>query len=185
LNPITQATLEAFFQRLGQKFSGQTDFYLLGGSALCLLGSTRQTLDIDFTTEPGSEPSQTFEAVVKQVAREMNLDVEPVPIAEFVPLPQNALSRRRIIGRFGHLDVFVYDLYTIALSKISRGFESDIEDVLFLLRKDFINLPELKGYFEEILPAAPKADIDRREFRQYFEELVRRYEENQSGKGNK
>jgi hypothetical protein len=133
----------------------------LGGSALCLLGSTRQTLDIDFTTELESEPSQHLESVIRQLAQEMNLDVEPVPIAEFVPLPQNALKRRRFIGRFDHLDFFVYDLYTIALSKISRGFESDFEDVLFLLRKNFINLPELEGYFQEILPAALKADIDR------------------------
>lgn len=176
--PITRATLEAFFHRLGREFPGQTNFYLLGGSALCLLGSTRQTLDIDFTTEMESGSPQTFEMVVQQVAREMDLDVEPVPIEAFVPLPPNPFTRRRFIGRYGQLNVFVYDLYTIALSKISRGFESDFEDVLFLLRKNFINMHELAAYFNQILPDAPKADIDRKEFRRYFDELVKRYTEN-------
>jgi hypothetical protein len=147
-----------------------------------MLGSIRQTVDIDFTTNLETDPAKIFETVVQQVAQEMNVDVESVRIAEFVPLPQNAETRRRFIGRYGNIEVFVYDLYTIALSKISRGFESDFEDVLFLLREKFITMGELEAYFNEILPDAPKTDIDRKEFQKYFEELVRRYLENRSGK---
>ena len=50
-----------------------------------------------------------------------------------IPLPPQAQERRRLVGHYGQLDVYVFDLYSIALSKIARGFETDFEDVLFLL----------------------------------------------------
>ena len=36
MEPVTLATLQAFLQRLGERYPGTGDFYLLGGSALCL-----------------------------------------------------------------------------------------------------------------------------------------------------
>jgi len=97
-----------------------------------------------------------------------------VPIAKFIPLPPQAGERRRLFGRFGQLDVYIFDPYTIALSKIARGFEADIEDVVFLLRSGVIEFSELERLFGAILPKAPQADIDRKEFRTYFEEVRRR-----------
>jgi hypothetical protein len=70
--------------------------------------------------------------------------------------------------------VFVFDPYSIALSKIARGFESDLEDVLFLLQSELIEWELLERYFHSILPQAPDADIHPGEFVSYFEELRRR-----------
>jgi hypothetical protein len=70
--------------------------------------------------------------------------------------------------------VYIFDLYNIALSKISRGFEADLEDVEFMLHEQLIEFAELEHHFQTILPAAPPFDIDRKEFRAYFEELKRR-----------
>ena len=52
MEPVTSIALQQFLQRLGEqipaKSAGQADhpakFYLLGGSALSLLGSPRETL---------------------------------------------------------------------------------------------------------------------------------------------
>jgi hypothetical protein len=86
-------------------------------------------------------------------------------------LPPGATARRRFIGRFGNMDVYIFDLYSISLSKIARGFDADIEDVLFLLKKRLISFELLEQYFHIVLPDAPKVDIDRNEFAVYFEEL--------------
>ena len=79
-----------------------------------------------------------------------------------------------MVGRYGQLDVYIFDLYSIALSKISRGFEADLEDVMFMLHEGLIEFGELERYFDSILPNASKADIIPSEFRDYFEEIRRR-----------
>ena len=74
----------------------------------------------------------------------------------------------------------LFDLYSIALSKIARGFEADFEDVVFMLRERLIEFDELKRFFELILPRAPQADIVPHEFRAYFAELRRRISADES-----
>jgi hypothetical protein len=77
------------------------------------------------------------------------------------------------VGRFGDVEVYIFDPYTIALSKIARGFEADLEDVVFMLRTDLIVFDELERLFKEILPQAPQADIIPTEFKGYFAQLRR------------
>jgi hypothetical protein len=146
----------------------------LGGSALLLLGNPRQTLDIDYTTDLNPQQQKALETIMNQLAAQYRLDIEPVAIAEFVPLPPGAEARRRFIGRFGQVDVYVYDLYTIALSKIARGFETDMEDVIFLIKSNLIDLAELQKRFQAVLPRAAQADIIPNELQQYFQDLMRR-----------
>ncbi len=91
-----------------------------------------------------------------------------------MPIPPGTAERRKLVGRFGLLTVYLYDLYTIALSKISRGFETDIEDVMFLLQQGLIEFAELERLFQAVLPDARKADIVPSEFQMYFDEVKRR-----------
>jgi hypothetical protein len=115
-----------------------------------------------------------LETVAAQLAREMRLDLECVPLAEFIPLPPNANARRRVVGKFGHLDIYIFDLYSIALSKIARGFEADLEDVMFMLREGLIQFSALEQHAQAIQPNLTQADIDPNEFRAYLEEIRRR-----------
>ena len=72
------------------------------------------------------------------------------------------------------LDVFIFDLYSIALSKVARGFESDLEDVMFMLSQNLIRFSELDRYASAILPNLAQSNVDPKEFRAYFEEIRRR-----------
>ena len=173
MESVTAANLKLFLQRLGERYPGPATIYLLGGSALCLLGSPRVTLDVDYTVEVAPEDTARFQAVLAELATEMRLDLEDVPLAEFIPLPPGARERRRAIGRFGQLEIYIFDPYSIALSKIARGFEADLEDAVFMLREHLVEFDELERLFEQILPESPKADIAPQEFRAYFEELRR------------
>jgi hypothetical protein len=141
---------------------------LLGGSALCLLGSPRETLDVDYSIE--NAPPE-IKKTLERLSVELKLDLEPVILGEFVPLPPEAESRRRFVGRYGMMDVYIFDLYSIALSKIARGFESDLEDVEFLLRQKLVAWEDLEMHYQSILPSVKSADIDPKEFQQYFETL--------------
>ncbi|TAH48117.1 MAG: hypothetical protein EYC68_22455 [Chloroflexota bacterium] len=174
MGPVTLQGVRLFLQRLSERYAGAGEFYLLGGSALCLLGSSRETRDIDYTVELPPHTRAEFEQALSQLANEMQLDVEHVPLAEFIPLPPRARERRRMVGRFGQLDVYLFDLYSIALSKIARGFEADLEDVMFMLNERLIDLSELEKHFDLIIPRALQSDIDPEEFRGYFQEIRRR-----------
>lgn len=176
MEPVTSGVLLEFLRRLGDLFPHAGVVYLLGGSALCLLGNSRVTQDVDYTYELETGVTLAFERAVAELAAEMHLDLESVPLGEFIPLPPQARERRRPIGRFGQLDMYIFDPYSIALSKIARGFEADLEDVVFMLNTDLIEFAELERLFNAVLPDAPKADIDRREFKAYFEEIRRRAE---------
>ena len=175
MEPVTTIALKIFLQRLGELYPKPAEFYLLGGSALCLLGNPRETLDIDYTFELSPEQAQAFQAVLKQLGAEMKLDLESVPLDEFIPLPPDARQRRRFVGRFGSLEVYIFDLYSIALSKIARGFEPDIEDVLFMLTQKLIEFNELERLYQIILPQAAGSDIDPKEFQSYFEGVRRKW----------
>lgn len=177
MEPITTEILVEFLNRLGQRFPDQATLYLLGGSALLLLGNPRQTLDIDYTTDLNPEQQRALENTMNQLASQYRLDIESVPIGEFIPLPPDAETRRRFIGRFGQIDVYLYDLYTIALSKIARGFDTDLEDVVFLIKTNLIDLAELQRHFTTVLPQAAETDIISSEFQGYFKDLIRRLAE--------
>jgi hypothetical protein len=162
---LARDEIRAFLERLGEQYSQPFELYLLGGSALCFLGSQRRTVDIDCTIE--AMPSE-LEAAVDDVARELHLEVEIIPIDEFIPLPPAASTRHQSVGNFGNISVYVYDPYSIALSKIARGFETDIQDVLFLLHQGLIDLDKLSQYVEESLPVAWNYDIDPNEMKDHF-----------------
>jgi hypothetical protein len=170
---VTAENLRAFLECLGEHYQGSATLYLLGGGALCLLGSPRVTADVDYWYAVSSDEDARFKAAVEKAAEEMRLDVEDVPIGEFVPLPPGTYERRQLVGRFGDVEVYIFDPYTIALSKIARGFEADLEDVVFMLRTDLIVFDELERLFNEILPQAPQADIIPTEFKGYFAQLRR------------
>jgi DNA repair ATPase RecN len=71
--------------------------------------------------------------------------------------------------------VYVFDPYSIALSKVARGFESDLKDVLFLLREGYIQLDELEKHVRAALPQAWDFDIDPTELLQHLETIRQLY----------
>ena len=168
--------IQQFLEQLGSRYPGTGTLYLLGGSALCLLGSTRRTLDIDYTLEAPAEETGQLQAAIESLAQELKLDLEGVPIEEFVPLPAEANIRHQLVGQFGNLTVYIYDPYTIALSKVARGFETDLEDVLFMLNQALIQLEPLADYVAAAVPQAWDFDIDPAELQAHFAELRRLYQ---------
>ena len=139
---IAVSQIRALLTEIGQRYQQPATLLLLGGSALCLLGSPRPTLDIDYVGHDLHK--NALQAVIEQVAQEMQLEVEAVPIDEFVPLPDDAQQRRLAVGQFGSIEVCILDPYTIALSKIDRGFDTDIEDILFLIRQGLVMFEQLE-----------------------------------------
>ena len=174
METISTIVIQKFLVQLGERYPDKADFYLLGGSALRLLGNPRETMDIDYTYTLTGDEHSNFLLVLGSLGTEMKLDLESVPLSEFIPLPPDTDQRHKFFGRYGSIDVYIFDLYSIALSKIARGFESDIEDVLFMWEQKLIDFDELERLYKVILPFSPQSDIIPVEFQAYFDEVRRR-----------
>jgi hypothetical protein len=95
------------------------------------------------------------------------LDLEESIPSEFMPLPAGANERHRLIGQYGSIQVYVFDLYSIALMKIDRAFETDIQDVQFLIKTGQIEL----GFLERCLDDVARRYTEGKTLRQNFQEL--------------
>ncbi len=166
--------IEQFLQSLGRRFTRTGRLYLVGGTTMVYEGYRRQTLDINIGFEVDNRDHSAFVEAVRDLKERLSLNIEEASPAEFIPLPSGYRERSPFIGRYGQLEVFHFDLYSTALSKIERGTESDLDDVLSLLRSGRIELAVLTGYFEEIMDRYAVESIrqDPVEYRRKFEILT-------------
>ena len=166
--------IQAFLKALGVRYPYSAQLYLLGGSALCLLGSPRPTLDIDYVGDDLKKDA--LQRIMEEVAGEMGLDVEAVPIERFIPVPDNKSERSVSVGKFGKIDVYIFDPYSIALSKTDRGFDTDLDDIVFLIRRGFVEFKKLKLIVQDALVQAREYDLDRANVLAHLQELEMRLE---------
>lgn len=171
MKPVTRQTIQEFFERLGTRCPDQATLQVIGGSALILLGSARETLDIDYVGDDTHKDD--FQIVIEEVANELGLDAEPVPIERFVPLPKGSEHRSIHMGQFGNVSVFIFDPYSIALSKLDRGSDRDLDDLVFLIQHHQITEGELERILNDALPRAGKFDFNP-EIREHLQALKKR-----------
>lgn len=150
--------IQSVLQKLGERVPPASDLILVGGSALALLGNPRLTIDIDFVGDD-THPSELHKTIL-QAAKELKISVEPVPLDRFIPLPKGSAERVIHIGQFGNLEVFVADPYSIALSKLDRGFDTDLADIVFLIQTNRVNFDHFEHMVREALPHAHKFDFN-------------------------
>lgn len=77
--------------------------------------------------------------------------------------------RAHFIGRYGTIDVFYFDFYSIALSKMERGNNRDIADVKLLVQQGIITLDELDRAYQEVLSQLGKGRYPRLTPRRFAE----------------
>ena len=168
---LDEEMIRRFLEELGQRINHPDSLILLGGGALLLLGSSRQTLDLDYIGDDLDK--NELQQVIDALANEMQVSVEAVPFDTFVPVSAEAQARHRFIGRFGALDVYVFDLYSIAVSKLDRGFDTDIADVAFLVRSELVDLAVLQKELSTALTQAQAFGMNPEEAKAHLDELRR------------
>lgn len=166
---ITVTQIHALLTEVGRRYPLPATLTLLGGCALCLLGSTRPTLDIDYVGHDSHK--NELQQVIDLVAQEMQMEVEAVPIDGFIPLPSDSLQRQLPAGNFGSISVYILDPYSIALSKIDRGLDSDLADVVFLIRQGFITLKQLEVVVQSALPHAKEFSMNPTTMQEHIEDV--------------
>ncbi|MCX6082324.1 MAG: hypothetical protein NTW32_22580 [Chloroflexi bacterium] len=100
--------------------------------------------------------------------------MEPVAIERFIPLPDGSEERTIRIGQFGNLEVFVADPYSIALSKLDRGFDTEFDDLVFLVQKNIVEFQLLERITEISLSCPREFDMNPTEVLAHLRELKNR-----------
>ena len=154
---MDNAEIQSVLQTMGKRVPPASRLVLVGGSALSLLGSPRPTIDIDFIGDDlHPEP---LHHIILQIAEELDIDAEPVPLDKFVPLPQGNEERVIRIGQYGNLEIFIADPYSIALSKVDRGADTDYDDLVFLVQHHHVDMDKFERIVQEALPHARQFDF--------------------------
>ncbi len=175
---VDRQRIELFLEAMGQRFRRPGRIYLVGGTTLVWEGLRLQTIDIDIAYDLAIEDAAEFVRVVQGLKRELSINVEEASPGDFIPLPGGYRERSRFIGRYGALEVFHFDPYSMALSKIERGRDEDLSDVVLLLKSGHIHMSQLTAYFEEILPQVETYSLksDPVEFQRKFAALQQLWE---------
>lgn len=165
--------IKLFLKNLGDRFRRPGRIYLVGGTTLVFEGLRQQTLDIDLMIEVAPADHGDLIRAIRELKDTLSINVEEASPGDFIPLPSGYQNRHVFVERFGMLDVLHFDLYSTALSKIERGREQDLVDVLSLLHAGSLDWSKLVGYFQEILPKMGVHSLkqDPIEFEQNFRAL--------------
>lgn len=147
------ARLRAFLESLGRAFHHPARLYLAGGEGLVWRGLRGFTRDVDIAYVVDDRWHGEWIVAIRDLIVATQTSVEEASPADFIPLPPGASERAQRVGRFGSVEVFLYDVYSVALSKLSRGQAQDLEDVRGLVAMGLVDPTELRRLFDAILPA--------------------------------
>ena len=126
-----------------------TRVYLVGGATAVLAGWRASTVDVDLRIEPESE------RVMKEISglkERLDTNIEFATPADFLPELPGWRERSRFRFRSGNVEVFDYDLYSQALAKVERGFDTDLSDVAAMLEAGLVDPAELRKHFAAVEP---------------------------------
>jgi hypothetical protein len=139
--------IERLARELGRAVAPGTKMYLTGGATAVLEGWRPSTVDVDVRFEPDSD------AALRQIAdlkERLQVNVELASPLDFLPPLAGWRERSHFRFRAGNLEVFDFDLYSQAMSKLERGFELDLRDVAEMVDSGQVEPPRLLELFEGI-----------------------------------
>jgi len=169
---LTRADLRRFFVVLAAALPCRVRLILTGGGAALVLGGTRPTGDIDFgivTAGPLDDVETAIAHAVEQtgVVVQYSTDIDRWSAVAVPP----ARFRTRPYQRFGKLSVHLLEPKCWAVYKLTRYLDSDVEDLIGVLRRERstpLALARLCGESLRASPRSPQLFNFRRQVEHFF-----------------
>lgn len=162
--------IRRFMHALGRASDSPTRAYLTGGASAVLEGWRGSTIDVDLVFQPESDPLMRALPALKE---ELQLNVELVSPAHFIPELPGWEARSPFVTQEGHVAFHHYDFYAQALAKIERGHAQDTGDVREMMVRGLVQRARLVELFDAIEPALYRYPaLDARSFRRALESAV-------------
>lgn len=139
--------IRRLIEALGRIAPTGTRVYLVGGATAVLNGWRESTVDVNLRIEPESDEVMMR---IGELKERLQANIEFATPADFMPELPGWRDRSAFRLRSGSVEVFDYDLYSQALAKIERGFDSDLSDVESMISDGLVDKAELRRLFGEI-----------------------------------
>lgn len=162
MTALRRADLKKFFSALARHLPAPAKIILTGGSEALLLGGNRPTGDLDFSlVTSGRQPvlSSQVEAAIAAAAKEAGVAVQystDIDRWSQVAIPK-AKTKTRFYKRFGPLTVRLLDPKCWAVYKLARYLDSDVEDLLSVLKRQRISWTALARLCGKCLRSSPRS----------------------------
>ncbi len=144
---VDLSRLQVFLKELSHAAREPVRLYLTGGASQLVRGLRESTVDVDLTFEPENDDVLRSMVALKE---RLNLNVELVSPAHFVPALPGWRERCEFIEQVGSLAVHHFDPYTQVLSKLERGHARDRVDAAALVGAGVVDPERLRALFSQI-----------------------------------
>lgn len=147
--PVDAPRIRTLARELGRVARVPVRIYLTGGSTAVIEGWRASTVDVDVRFEPEAEELMRALPVLKE---RLGINIELASPPDFIPELPGWRDRSPLLFNEGNVAVHHFDPYSQALSKIERGFTSDIADVAAMIDGGLVEPDRLRGFYEQIEP---------------------------------
>lgn len=110
------------------------ELLLIGGLAMGFYGSPRYTIDIDAEIRCGNEIYFEFLEYLKKEGFAFNIG-DNISGWDIVPLPSDYKERAKTVYSGDYLTVKILDPIDFVFSKLMRGTEEDLRDILDVIQR--------------------------------------------------
>lgn len=141
--------VRALARDLGRHAGQRVRLYLTGGATAVLIGWRASTVDVDIRPEPDDEALFRRLPAAKE-AVDVNIELASPP--DFIPELPGWRERSVFAFTEGNVDVYHFDPYSQALSKLEPGLDRDLDDVAAMRAHGLVEPARLRELFEEIEP---------------------------------
>lgn len=146
MEPVKKEDLESLFTKVDAKLKKKVDLFVIGGAS-AILGYNIQKFTEDVDLDNAID--QQFNSIFEDEAKGMGLDVYLSHKGVFHP-PDGYRERMKFLDfPKKNLRVFYLDKYDLAISKIDRGIQKDIDDIVAVHERSPFDSEELIRIFNE------------------------------------
>jgi hypothetical protein len=167
--------IDSLLRELAEHCHLPAQLYLVSETSFAPDDFRPQTLDRDIAIELVTDYRPEVIGVLRAIRDRLGIMIEEVSLADSIPLPGGYESRHEHLSRFGAVELFHFDRYSIALSKIARGRRQDLTDVVGAIKNGRIDMLKLENMWREISPLMGQTSLnqDPQEFALNFVEVHR------------
>lgn len=146
MEPVKKEDLEGLFARVDARIDKKIDIFVIGGAAAIVgYGIQKFTQDVDLDNSVDPQLDEIFKSEARAMGFELYLSSKGV----FFP-PDGYRSRMKFLDfPKRNLRVYYLDKYDLAISKIDRGIQKDMDDIVAVHEKSPFELEELINIFSK------------------------------------
>lgn len=184
---MSEQQVVRFFATLAGQLDRPVRILLTGAGAGALLGSVRPSQDVDFAVEwAGADPAawegleRAIQATVDETGIQANYaeDIDRWGAVTLMDYRRHTLRYKK----FGKLDLRLLEPAYWAIGKLSRYLQSDVQDLVAVLRKQKLPWKEAARVWGRALRQSPRSEALPL-FRKQTEGFLRAYGRRVWGKG--